>query len=291
MKRLRLALLSLAIAALLVQQAPVSAQSVNYPGVPAPQLDLPAKLAACSVDVDPTGMTPHATIVADGPSPATFSVVRFAFYDRDQHLVDVKHVSFPNNGMRFVIDGPLDTLICSVERIRFADGTEYGKPGSPVASAFLYALVLGGGAIALLGLHKSTSSSPTVPTSSPSTQPTVTPSPSSSASPSPSPTSSSTPGPITLVPTSMSFTATGPANAQRAAVSENNYGGTFTASSTTCNNIAVISPATVPNPGQYSVTAENPGTCSFTITDLHGQNATLSISVLTGSAHRRTTKA
>jgi len=81
-----------------------------------------------------------------------------------------------------------------------------------------------------------------------------------------------------LTPTGLQFTATGATFAQTVTASELNYAGTFTASSTNCQEIASISPATGKT---FTVTPVGAGSCTFTFTDSGGQNTQLVVHVAT----------
>lgn len=76
-------------------------------------------------------------------------------------------------------------------------------------------------------------------------------------------------------------------------VSEPNYAGTFVESDTCAPNGAAVIVAVTPTTAatQFSVTAENAGTCTLTFSDAHGNTArvpvTVTITTLTGQSAKR----
>lgn len=94
--------------------------------------------------------------------------------------------------------------------------------------------------------------------------------------------SPSTPGAVLLSLTSVSFTATGAANAQSVSASEADYGGSFSASTAaagqpnSCSGIATIAST---GATAFAVTPVAAGSCSFTIGGATGQSATLAVTV------------
>jgi hypothetical protein len=123
--------------------------------------------------------------------------------------------------------------------------------------------------------------------------PTSTPVPTASPTPTPTPTASPTPSLVKAVPAALSFETTGPATATTVTISEPNYAGTFVESDTCAPSggavIATVTPTTAAT--QFSVTAENAGTCVLTFTDAHGNTAHVPVSVtlttLTGQFVKR----
>lgn len=101
--------------------------------------------------------------------------------------------------------------------------------------------------------------------------PTVTPSP--TPTPTPTPTATATPvsAAIVLKPASLSFTATGAANALPFTASETGFTGTFTVTTpatgtaNSCNGIATVAPAS--GTGAFTVTAAGNGHCTFSVSD------------------------
>jgi len=89
---------------------------------------------------------------------------------------------------------------------------------------------------------------------------------------------SSTSGVVTLSSSSLAFTATGASDAQSVTVTQVNYSGAFTPSTTNCTGIATISPASGTS---FSVTPVAAGSCTFTIAGGGGQRATLTVGVTT----------
>lgn len=79
---------------------------------------------------------------------------------------------------------------------------------------------------------------------------------------------------------SMSFLGTGAALAQNVTVSEANYSGAFSASSTTCAGIATIALQTG-STTTFVVTPVAVGTCSFSIADTLGQSKAVTVTVTT----------
>jgi len=157
-----------------------------------------------------------------------------------------------------------------------------------VAAAALFAACGGGGG----------SSSATPPgfgqaTFTPAPTSTPTPTASPTPTPSPAPTASPTPSLVKAVPAALSFETTGPATATTVTLSEPNYAGTFVESDTCAPGggtvIATVTPTTAAT--QFSVTAENAGTCALTFTDAHGNTAHVPVSVtlttLTGQFVKR----
>jgi hypothetical protein len=94
-------------------------------------------------------------------------------------------------------------------------------------------------------------------------------------------------------PASLSFVTTGSATTTTVTVSEPNYAGLF-AESDTCapsggSVIATVTPATPAT--QFSVTAENAGTCALTFTDAHGNMTrvpvVVTLTTLSGQSAKR----
>ncbi|MGD0969195.1 MAG: hypothetical protein ABR949_13030 [Candidatus Aquilonibacter sp.] len=87
------------------------------------------------------------------------------------------------------------------------------------------------------------------------------------------------PGALAISPTSLSFTATGAANAQTVNVSQPGYtNGAFTAATTTCNGIVTVASA---GNTAFTFTPVAAGTCTYQISGGNGITATLSIVVTT----------
>jgi hypothetical protein len=82
------------------------------------------------------------------------------------------------------------------------------------------------------------------------------------------------PGALAISPTSLSFTATGAANAQTVNVSQPGY----TAATTTCNGIVTVASA---GNTAFTFTPVAAGTCTYQISGGNGITATLSIVVTT----------
>jgi hypothetical protein len=136
----------------------------------------------------------------------------------------------------------------------------------------------------LLGLPIPIPTLPITILATPTPVPTPTPIPSPSPPPTPTRPPTATPlAGLSVTPNSLTFTETGTVANQTATASEANYGGVFTASTTTCGSgssaIATISPAQ--SNGQFTVTPVNAGACTFTISDSNNQSVPLSISVTT----------
>ncbi|MFN2528879.1 MAG: hypothetical protein ABR584_09220 [Candidatus Baltobacteraceae bacterium] len=105
--------------------------------------------------------------------------------------------------------------------------------------------------------------------------------PSPSTAPTSSPTTAPTATPTPMVsPSSVSFTATGSANAQSVNVTEAGYTGAFTPG-TNCSATATISVGA--NANQFIVTPVAPGTCTATFADSKNNTAPLAITVTTTS--------
>ncbi|MHB8463055.1 MAG: hypothetical protein ACYDA1_10435 [Vulcanimicrobiaceae bacterium] len=131
------------------------------------------------------------------------------------------------------------------------------------------------------------SSSPTAspsPTIQPTSTPTVAPTPTATPTATPMPTATPTPiptpsGNIVLSPSTMQFVADGAAYAQIASVSEAQYNGTFTITSTTCTGIVTASP----NSSQafFTITPIGAGDCWFIISDSLHHEAYLTIQAAT----------
>ncbi len=96
--------------------------------------------------------------------------------------------------------------------------------------------------------------------------------------PTPAPSPTLAPGAVTLAPASLSFTASGAANAQGVTVSQTNYAGAFTASTTACSGVATIAST---GSAAFSVTPVGAGTCSFTIAGGNNTTGTLNVVVTT----------
>lgn len=94
------------------------------------------------------------------------------------------------------------------------------------------------------------------------------------------PVARKTPAPASVVlsPSTLTFTGSGASNALTSTASESSYGGTFSASSATCTNIATISPTSGTT---FTVTPVAAGSCTFAIADGSGQTAMLSVSITT----------
>jgi hypothetical protein len=153
-----------------------------------------------------------------------------------------------------------------------------------VAAAVLFAACGGGGG-------SSSAPPPGFVTTTFTPAPTSTPVP--TASPTPTPTASPTPSLVKAVPAALSFETTGPATGTTVTITEPNYAGTFVESDTCAPSggavIATVTPTTAAT--QFSVTAENAGTCVLTFTDAHGNTAHVPVSVtlttLTGQFVKR----
>jgi hypothetical protein len=89
---------------------------------------------------------------------------------------------------------------------------------------------------------------------------------------------SASPGTLSITPSSLAFTDVGSSYAQTVTLSQPNYSGTFTASTTTCSGIATIAKN---GASGFTVTPVSAGSCTFTITGGDGASATLSIGVTT----------
>jgi hypothetical protein len=98
----------------------------------------------------------------------------------------------------------------------------------------------------------------------------------------PTPTPTPGPGVVSVNPGTLNFITTESSATQQTTVSESGYGGSFTASTTTCTGIATISPAT--SSGSFTVTPQGNGTCTFTITGSAGTSGTLAVTVTLSSA-------
>lgn len=111
-----------------------------------------------------------------------------------------------------------------------------------------------------------------------SSGPSPSPVPSASVAPSPSPTP--TPGPLSVNPLSLSFTDVGDANAQPVAISETNFGGSFTVDASSCGGVATTSGSPFDGPSAtLTVIPNNSGSCSIGVVDGHGGNSNVSVTV------------
>jgi hypothetical protein len=86
------------------------------------------------------------------------------------------------------------------------------------------------------------------------------------------------PGAVVLSPASLAFTAAGAASAQSVSATQASYGGSFTASTTTCSGIATISPA---SGSAFTVTPVAAGACTFIISGGGSQSTSLAVGVTT----------
>jgi hypothetical protein len=86
------------------------------------------------------------------------------------------------------------------------------------------------------------------------------------------------PGAILLSPASLSFLAVGAANARAVNVTQANYSGAFTPSTTTCSGIATIASA---SGASFSIVPVAAGHCTFSIAGALGKTATLTVDVTT----------
>jgi hypothetical protein len=111
------------------------------------------------------------------------------------------------------------------------------------------------------------------PTASPA--PTATPTPSSTPTPTPTPTATGSPGSVTVNPSSIEFTPSGPTD-YYPTVSGGTPPYSVTGDTCTPGGYAELVP---PTPGPtYDVTyGANVGTCTFTFSDTKGASATLNV--------------
>ena len=152
---------------------------------------------------------------------------------------------------------------------------------APVASGCTVTVADATGATVLLNV---TNTIGALPTPTPTPGPVPTPTPTSGPVPTPTPTSgpvpTPTPNPLTVTPTSLAFIATGAANAQNFTASETAYSGAFTMSTTCTAAIATVTPSSGTGPSSmFTVTPQGAGSCTVTIHDTNGQNATVTIGV------------
>jgi hypothetical protein len=98
----------------------------------------------------------------------------------------------------------------------------------------------------------------------------------------------SPPSPLEVSPASLAFQGVGAAQAASISVSEQNYAGNFTASSTTCSGIASLGSTTL-RPSDATgiatdlITPVAVGSCSISVSDSNGQNVTIPVTVTTTS--------
>jgi hypothetical protein len=97
---------------------------------------------------------------------------------------------------------------------------------------------------------------------------------------------------VTARPSALAFETVGASTATTVAVSEPNYSGTFVESDNctdTAGAIVTVTPSTAAT--QFTVTAENAGSCVLTFTDAHGNSGHVSVTVtlttLTGQSVKR----
>ncbi len=86
-------------------------------------------------------------------------------------------------------------------------------------------------------------------------------------------------GAVTPAPTSLTFSDVGAGAAQTFSVSESGYTGNFSIDASACSGVATASPPSGPA-GTFTVTpVGGGGPCNITVSDDHGQNASVSITV------------
>jgi hypothetical protein len=97
-----------------------------------------------------------------------------------------------------------------------------------------------------------------------------------------------TPMPLVVSPASLAFEGVGAAQAASISVSEQNYAGNFTASSTSCSGIASLGSRTL-RPSDSTgiatdlVTPVAVGSCSISVSDSNGQSVSIPVTVTTTS--------
>ena len=130
----------------------------------------------------------------------------------------------------------------------------------------------------------SPSPSPTAsPTPSPSPAATATPTSSPTAMPTatPTPSPTPTPAPAAVDHSSLTFNGTGSSLSQTVTITAGTA--PFTVDASACNGSTPVASASTVTNNQFTVTPQNAGTCSITVTDARSTTASVAVTVTTSS--------